>query len=70
MGTGGNAWGARGRSQSVLLAYGVQYAVQGESRTGAIGFPLKSELAGLRDVKIATRTVKPAHPRFCPLADS
>lgn len=42
--------GARGRSQSVPLAYGVQYAVQGESRISSSGSSSKSELTELREM--------------------
>ncbi|KAK2848310.1 hypothetical protein Q7C36_009992 [Tachysurus vachellii] len=42
--------GARGRSQSVPLAYGIQYAVQSESRVGVASSPSKSELAELREM--------------------
>lgn len=42
--------GARGRSQSVPVAYGAQYAIQGESQVVRLSSPPKSELAELREM--------------------
>ncbi|XP_067306217.1 uncharacterized protein [Pseudorasbora parva] len=46
----GTLGGARGRSQSVPSAYGIQYGVQGHQHTGGSSIPATSELSELREM--------------------
>lgn len=59
--------GVRARSQSVPVAYGIQYGVQGEQRSHASG-SLSSELSELREMlKVQQQQLK-VESKFCSIS--
>ncbi len=60
--------GVRARSQSLPLAYGVQYGMQGRSGLEGGGLVARSEFDELKEMlKLSTGTVGPAYSRACPV---